>query len=294
MDNPTSWPLGVVYLYLTEKCNLKCVHCWLEAEDKNIKYKEPELADYERFIRQAKPLGLNLVKVSGGEPLIRKDLLKELLLLCKDLSIRNVVETNGTLITDDAAEVLKKTNTPISISLDSIDPDEHNLFRGAPTAFKRLENGLSILEKYQVEVQAIMTLTRNNVDQVEKMIDFLKKKLNIRNLKINPVIPTGRAAKIKDKDIFLNAAELYHVSQDIHALSESMKFPILLHLPPAFRPLSAVAKKLCGGKCSFTTLLGLLANGNISFCGVGYTRPGYIFGSILDTNLDLKKIWETN
>ncbi|MCI0470230.1 MAG: SPASM domain-containing protein, partial [Candidatus Aminicenantes bacterium] len=32
----------------------------------------------------------------------------------------------------------------------------------------------------------------------------------------------------------------------------------------------------------------------ISFCGVGYTRPGYIFGSILDTNLDLKKIWETN
>jgi radical SAM protein with 4Fe4S-binding SPASM domain len=139
-----------------------------------------------------------------------------------------------------------------------------------------------------------MTLTRKNVDQVENMIDFLKKKLNIKNLKINPVMPTGRAAKIKDKEIFFNAKELYQVSQDIHALSESLKFPILLHLPPAFRPLSDVTKKLCGGNCSFPNLLGVLANGDISFCGVGYTRPEYIFGSILDENYDLKNIWDTN
>lgn len=292
--SPNSWPLSVVYLYLTEKCNLKCIHCWLEAEDKNVKYNEPDLNDYERFIRQAKSLGLGLIKISGGEPFIKKDLLKDLLLLCHKFSIKRFVETNGTLMSDDAAEVLRKTNTPVSISLDSISPEEHNYFRGNSSAYKMLEKGFSILEKYKIEVQTIMTLTKKNVNQIENMIEFLKKKFNITTLKVNPIIPTGRAAKLKNDGILLNAKELYKISQDLNSLSESLNFPIILHLPPAFRPLSVVFKKMCGGKCSFTNLLGILANGDISFCGVGYTRPDYIFGNILDTDLDLKKIWETN
>lgn len=294
LDSQNSWPLRVVYLYLTERCNLKCIHCWLEAEEKKIKYTEPSLEDYERFFSQAKILGLGLVKISGGEPLIKKDLLKELLFLIEKLSINSFVETNGTLMSPDVAEVLNKTNTPVSISLDNIDPDEHNYFRGNSSAYSMLEKGFSILEKYKVKVQTIMTLTKKNVNQIGDMIEYLKKRFNIKDFKINPIIPTGRAAELKHEGILLDANELFKISHDLHSLSKSINFPIRLHVPPAFRPLPEVMQKMCGGMCSFPNLLGILANGDISFCGVGYNRPEYIFGNIFDINLDLKRIWKTN
>lgn len=287
------WPLTVVYIYLTERCNLKCVHCWLDASDKKINYKEPEIKHYLRFLQQARKLGLGLVKISGGEPLLRKKILIELVMKCKEMEINSCVETNATLITEEIGSALASANTGVSISMDFIDPKMHNEFRGSDKAFEMMEKGLYILRKHNIRVEAIMALTKENVCQIEDIIKYLKNRSNVYEIKVNPVMPLGRAAKLEEKGLLFKPSELLDVSYKLHDLSKSINFPIKLHVPPSIRPLSAVVSGLCGGKCSFPNLLGILGNGNISFCGIGYEKPEFCFGNIQSEKLDLDKIWRT-
>jgi len=64
--------LKTLYFYLTEGCNLRCRHCWLapQHEEGALKYPYLDFTWFCDVIRQAKPLGLSGVKLTGGEPLM--------------------------------------------------------------------------------------------------------------------------------------------------------------------------------------------------------------------------------
>jgi molybdenum cofactor biosynthesis enzyme MoaA len=73
-DNPEkpNPKLGMIYFYLTAGCNLRCRHCWLapqfQTEKRQYPALEPDL--FRHILREAKPLGLSCVKLTGGEPLM--------------------------------------------------------------------------------------------------------------------------------------------------------------------------------------------------------------------------------
>ena len=95
-----SYPLRQLYFYLTEGCNLKCRHCWIspkyQAPDKPASGLDVEL--FRDIIKQAKPLGLDGVKFTGGEPLMHPAIF-ELLDVVRTEELRLIVETNGVLCT---------------------------------------------------------------------------------------------------------------------------------------------------------------------------------------------------
>ena len=84
-------PLKQLYAYLTDGCNLSCRHCWLDpytASEKK-KYRFLSAGLFEKAVGEAKDLGLQAVKLSGGEPLMHPEFTKFLdIINCLKIGIR--------------------------------------------------------------------------------------------------------------------------------------------------------------------------------------------------------------
>src|SRR4030065_1687225 len=158
------YPLKQIYFYLTEGCDLRCRHCWI-----NPKYQAGEsiypsldLKLFQHIITQAKGLGLTGVKLTGGEPLLHPHIHK-ILDIVRSEDLRLVIETNGMLCTPDIADKIKNCKNPfVSVSLDGSTADVHEWIRGVPGSFEKTLNGIKTLVNAGLKPQIIMTVMRRN------------------------------------------------------------------------------------------------------------------------------------
>ena len=131
------FPLNQLYFYLTEGCNLACRHCWLspkfEAGDQHYPMLPVEL--FETAIREAKPLGLQGIKLTGGEPLLHPHIV-QLLAFARGAELSLTIETNGVLCTPAlAAEIARSPQRFVSVSIDGADAATHEWVRGVAGSF---------------------------------------------------------------------------------------------------------------------------------------------------------------
>jgi cyclic pyranopterin phosphate synthase len=108
---------------VTDRCNLRCVYCMPE----DVVFRDrSELLSFEeitRFVQIAAPLGIDKIRLTGGEPLMRKDLHKLVRLLVAVPGIRDVgLTTNGLLLADHAAALFDAGLQRLNVSLDTLDP----------------------------------------------------------------------------------------------------------------------------------------------------------------------------
>jgi radical SAM protein with 4Fe4S-binding SPASM domain len=101
------FPLGVT-LELTERCNLRCAHCYINrpAGDREAKQKELSAGEWTRLIKEMAAAGTLWLLITGGEPLLRPDF-QEIYLAAKRNGMLITLFTNGTLITPEAADFLQ-------------------------------------------------------------------------------------------------------------------------------------------------------------------------------------------
>ncbi len=286
VDTPS---LNTLYFYICDICNLRCQHCWISPMLKKRGYRpQVSIEEYIQFVEQALPLGLSYVKITGGEPLLREDLWEFLEYLSRR-GIATGIETNGTLITEDNAQFFVQMKTKISISLDAADPKIHDDLRGVVGAYKRTLRGIERLRKYGNDVYIVMALYKHNLFQIKPLFDLCQH-LGVKAVKINPIVPLGRGEQLEADGSLLHIKEIldlvHYVQED---LDSSYDFRAAIHLPCAFLPLSKIGDS---PQCPFKNLLSVLANGNISFCGLGYSAQDWKMGNIKDTNL--RTLWETN
>ena len=119
---------------LTKMCNLKCPHCYMEAGRKA----ENELTTDEclALIDELKALGTEMLILTGGEPLMRKDIF-DIASYATSQGIWVVMGTNGVLLTDRVAEKMLECGVRgVGISIDSLDPAKHKDFRGGRKAWE--------------------------------------------------------------------------------------------------------------------------------------------------------------
>jgi GTP 3',8-cyclase len=109
---------------VTDRCNLRCTYCM--AEDV-VFMERSELLTFEeitRFVQIAVPLGIDKVRLTGGEPLMRRDLARLVRMLCDIPGLRDIgITTNGILLADHAQELLDAGLRRINISLDTLNPE---------------------------------------------------------------------------------------------------------------------------------------------------------------------------
>ncbi|MCW4018680.1 MAG: radical SAM protein [Candidatus Bathyarchaeota archaeon] len=186
----------VVSWNLTRKCNLKCSHCYINATTDELK-SELNTEESKQLIDQIAEVSRPLLILSGGEPLLRKDVY-ELIRYGTEKGLRMGLGSNGCLIDSKVAEKLKEAGIKtVSISLDSPIPKQHDEFRGVEGSWQKAVDAIKALRQNDVLVQVNTTLTQQNYDQIDDIM-YLSEQIGVENFHLFFLVPTGRGAKIAD------------------------------------------------------------------------------------------------
>lgn len=159
---------------LTRRCNLACPHCYLDAGTKA----DDELTTDEclALVDELHGLGTEMLILTGGEPLLRRDIYA-IARRASDLGLWVVMGTNGVLVNDHvAARMVECGVRGVGISLDALDPDRHNAFRGGPDAWKYSVRALDLCRRHGLEVLVQTTVMEENYDEIPALIDFARER----------------------------------------------------------------------------------------------------------------------
>lgn len=130
---------------ITDRCNYKCVYC--RTGNDGAQYADLELADYLRMVRILVGLGIEKVRLTGGEPLLRKDLLELIreLRQLKTLSGRPLdlaLTTNGHLLAGIAADLKYAGLDRVTVSMDAVDPELFARITRVPRSYEKVLAGV--------------------------------------------------------------------------------------------------------------------------------------------------------
>ena len=191
--------LFLLAINLTKRCNLACAHCYMDAD--TMKYGgENELTTEEvRNLLEdiADHSTETMVVLTGGEPLLRGDL-EELVSHGTKLGLSMVVGTNGVALSDKRVQSLKASGAiGTGISIDSLDPEKHDAFRGLPGAWEKTMNGIDACKRHDLSFQIPFSVTESNAEEVPAMIDFARVS-GARVLNVFFLLCTGRGESMSD------------------------------------------------------------------------------------------------
>ncbi|MEN8374684.1 MAG: GTP 3',8-cyclase MoaA [Gemmatimonadota bacterium] len=177
---------------VTDKCNLRCVYCmpveglpWLRRD---------ELLTYEeiaRVVGEMAELGLERVRVTGGEPLVRRDLPELIAQIAAVPGIEDVsLSTNAVLLTQHA-EALKDAGLDrVNVSLDSLRADRVDAIARRPGSFERIMAGLDAAERAEftpIKLNVVVMRGRND-DELEDFARVtVERPWHVRFIELMPV-----------------------------------------------------------------------------------------------------------
>ena len=275
----TRYPLTRLFLYLTDRCNLRCAHCWISPKFSNTPQTGIPIEALKKTIQDANSLGLGAVKLTGGEPLLYRQLDPLLAFLgSENLSI--TIETNGTLLDTDRVAMFQAVGvSQVSVSIDAGEPELHDAVRGVDGCFDDAVAGLRLLADRGIRTQVILTLQKRNRNEIPAVIELCRR-YGVDSLKINHLLPSGRGRDTFQRKDHLELDELVALYEAVHAKGlGSEGVAIIFDLPVAFRSIADITERgVC--ECAILNILGILANGDMSYCGIGQTAPELRMGNI--------------
>lgn len=270
----------------TNACNMYCDHCYRDAGCKADE--ELSTVEAKTLLDQIAKAGFKIMIFSGGEPLLRPDIL-ELVEHAKRLGLRSVFGTNGTLITPKMAVELKKAGAMgMGISLDSLDVHKHDTFRKFPGAWEGAIRGMRNCRAAGLPFQIHTTIMDWNAEEIESITDFAVAEGAVAH-HFFFLVPTGRAKTIEAESLRARAYE--------ETLTRIMKKQqqVEIELKPTCAPQFMRIARQMGMKLRFGR--GCLAG--TSYCIIsprGQVQPcAYLnlpLGDVRETPFD--EIWEKN
>ncbi|MFC2163816.1 radical SAM/SPASM domain-containing protein [Acidobacteriota bacterium] len=154
---PAFIDIGVTY-----KCQCDCVHCAAHAFHGGER-EEMDTSQLKDLIDQAHSLGILEVIFSGGEPLLRKDMI-ELVRYAHELGFIIRFNTNGLLLTRERAVELKEAGVnQVGVSIDSAEPEGHNALRQKNGVFQKALEGIGYLKEAGLYFQILTYASKENV-----------------------------------------------------------------------------------------------------------------------------------
>ncbi|MDD1670523.1 MAG: GTP 3',8-cyclase MoaA [Methanomicrobiales archaeon] len=169
---------------VTQRCNLACIYC--HAEGERAPEAELPVGDIREILRVAAGLGMRSVKFTGGEPLLREDILE--IVRAVPAGLESSMTTNGILLARYARDLREAGLSRINVSLDSLDPECYRDITGHDRLSEVLEGidaalgaGLTPIKLNMVvlkginedEVEAFLGYVRGNRDLILQLIELM-------------------------------------------------------------------------------------------------------------------------
>jgi len=188
----------VVVWNMGQRCNLKCVHCYSQSHDRAYAG-ELSTAEGKNLIEDLARFGSPVILFSGGEPLLRKDLL-DLGMLAAERGLRAVISTNGTLLTAKMAEDLKGIGLSyVGVSLDGM-KETNDRFRGVKGAFEAALSGIRNCQNAGIKVGLRFTINRRNAADIPRIFDLIETE-NIPRICFYHLVYAGRGSALIREDL---------------------------------------------------------------------------------------------
>jgi len=294
----------VISWNLTYRCNQQCEHCYLDAGAKprveTDAFADRSELDTEQCFRVIDEIvdfaPESLVILTGGEPLLRRDLLEIVRHAnAKDLWV--VVGTNGVLVTESLAATLKREGVRgLALSLDALDADRHDSFRRVRGAWRNTVDGARVLRDAELPFIVQTTVGAHNAGELRAIADFAHGELGARVWNLYFLVPTGRGGFVSD----LSPAEYDGVLSDLGEIQKGFAGKMMVNAkcaPHYVKTLfetgteAAFLKSYAGGAggCpAGTHYMGIRPNGDVTPCPY---LP--VFGGNLKREA-LRSVWESS
>jgi len=186
-------------LQVTRDCNLRCKHCYdpgarfLDGGEMSTSECAAVIKEFASFVLLNSRPGV--VYITGGEPLIRKDI-DELLETCWKHRLATRLLTNGTLIDAKAAEALKASHvTAVQVSIDGLQ-ETHDAIRGSG-GYEDAVAGIRQLVAQEIPVTVMTTAGRHNAREIPALWSECAK-MGVRRLAFGRLVPIGRSERLSD------------------------------------------------------------------------------------------------
>ncbi|MBT3242055.1 MAG: radical SAM protein [Bacteroidetes bacterium] len=215
-------PLNYLFWECTLRCNLSCLHCGSDC------FKESSIPDMpaKDFLDVAREIsksdiGDNItVVITGGEPLLRKDL-EEVGYELRKMGFRWGFVTNGMQLTKTRLNSLLNAGLgSITLSIDGFEED-HNWLRQNSRAFENAQNALSLISEQKRLISDVVTcVNKKNIKSLDKLYKSLAES-NLKAWRLFTITPIGRAAEIPE--FKLSSLEMNYLMQFIEKCRKNKK-----------------------------------------------------------------------
>ncbi len=271
---------------VTKKCNLYCKHCYRESSPDEEIDDELTTEEGKKFLQDMKKANLGTIVFSGGEPLLRPDIF-ELIEYASSLKMMTLMGSNGTLISPKVAEKLKSSGlNAIAISIDSLNEEVHDDFRGQKGSLKKAMEGVKNCIDAGLRVQINTTISKYNLDDIDEVMEYADK-VGALSSHMLFLVDVGRGKSIDATQ--LNKKEYKDTINKI--IEKDLDIRIKPTCAPQykveamFRELSVVGGRGCIAGISYCSIL---PNGDVHICPYTPVKVDSI------RERDFDDIWENN
>ncbi len=271
---PDPDPPFLVALNLTERCNLACAHCYLDAKVlKEGATDELSTEEIKATIDDIAKLSPGcMVVLTGGEPLLRGDI-EEIASHASNCGLMVVIGSNGITLNEKRVRALKAAGVAgIGLSIDSLNPDLHDNFRGRKGAWMKTMAAIDACRKEQLPFQIHFSVTDHTAGEIDNMISFARD-AGALVLNVFFLVCTGRGEKYTDISIenydkvLARVVEAAHDEE--HLMVRAKCAPhfkrLAIELDPAW-PITLAHGYEAGGCIAATRYARVTPNGNVTPC----------------------------
>ena len=189
-------PINYLRISVTDRCNLRCVYC-MPAEGVDLR-PHSDILSYEEIntvARAAAELGINKLRITGGEPLIRLGLPQLIRMLAGIEAIEDIaLTTNGVLLAEYAGELKQAGLKRVNISLDTLNPDRFERITRGESELKQVLEGIEAARRVGLEPVKLNMVVMSGIND-DELLDFAAKTIDegwhIRFIELMPVAGNG-------------------------------------------------------------------------------------------------------
>jgi len=188
-------------LQVTTRCQLDCYHC-SAARFKSAEREELTTDEWIGVVRQAEDLGVNNIVLTGGEPLLRKDIYDLIRAVNHDRA-NAAMFTNGLLLTDERVARLREAGLfSMMVSLDDVRPEKHDELRRVPDGFRKAVEGMrrALDGGLLVGISTYVGPEDVREGRAEQMIE-LARDIGVHEITIFDTVPTGKLLPLEDEQL---------------------------------------------------------------------------------------------
>lgn len=208
----------VASIEITNKCNIRCVHCYGNFGEIPCEVMDKE--NIKKILSDLRKIGVRIIEITGGEatthPYIEEIMDYALALNFDQVSLL----TNGVKISDRLMEILEKNKDKVYVQVDlhSLREDYFSWFTKTPNILEKVKRNIITLAEKRILLRVATILTPKNIDEIDEIADWVHN-LGVARYAVSPVVSLGRANdQDKNSQLYLDANDAIKAEKQLQKI----------------------------------------------------------------------------